>query len=303
MAYIHTVVLSTSDERADLERGSLFFVGTATVLLRYAGFTLLTDPNFLQVEEKVHLGYGLRAERLTNPAMHIDDIPPLDFVLLSHLHEDHFDRLVARKLNKRTPIVTTPQASTALRKKGFRMTYPLATWETLTMARGENQLHITAMPAIHAPGPLKSLLPPVMGSMLEFENGSGKTLLRLYITGDTLLSKPLKEIPQRYPDIDLALVHLGGTKILGVMLTMDAKQGVEALKLFKPREAIPVHFDDYTVFKSPLADFQQGVAAAGLQQRVKYLNRGDTYLFEVPESRRTEPATQIRQATHAGDRR
>jgi hypothetical protein len=40
--------LSTPGEQSDFRRGSIFFVGTATVLLRYAGFTILTDPNFLQ---------------------------------------------------------------------------------------------------------------------------------------------------------------------------------------------------------------------------------------------------------------
>ncbi|HEY9401563.1 MAG TPA: hypothetical protein VIQ24_02630, partial [Pyrinomonadaceae bacterium] len=41
--------------------GSIFFVGTATVILRYAGFTILTDPNFLHAGDHVHLGYGLTA--------------------------------------------------------------------------------------------------------------------------------------------------------------------------------------------------------------------------------------------------
>ncbi len=49
----------------DFGRGSVFFVGTATVILRYAGFTILTDPNFLHAGDHVHLGYGLTSERLT----------------------------------------------------------------------------------------------------------------------------------------------------------------------------------------------------------------------------------------------
>ena len=63
---------------ADFSQGSIFFVGTATVILRYAGFTLLTDPNFLHAGDHVHLGYGLTAERPTNPAMEIEQLPPPD---------------------------------------------------------------------------------------------------------------------------------------------------------------------------------------------------------------------------------
>jgi len=282
MAYQHTIILSRQDEKVDLRHGSLFFVGTATILLRYAGFIVLTDPNFLHRGDHVHLGYGVQAVRLTQPALEIDELPPLDLVVLSHMHEDHFDRVVAQKLNKDLPIVTTPQAAATLRKMKFRHPYPLKTWETLTMAKGEQQLHITAMPGKHAPGPLSHLLPPVMGSMLEFETSAGKTALRIYITGDTLIHKDLKEIPQRYPNINLALLHLGGTTIFGMVVTMDGKQGVEAIRLIHPREAIPIHFNDYNVFKSPLEDFKQAVTAAGMEQRVRYLNHGDTYPFEVP---------------------
>jgi L-ascorbate metabolism protein UlaG (beta-lactamase superfamily) len=285
MASIHTVYLSTQKEDVNIENGSLFFIGTATVLLRYAGFTILTDPNFLHQGDHIHAGYGLQAVRLTNPGLELDQLPPLDFVLLSHLHEDHFDRLVAKKLDKGVPIVTTSQAAKALHKKGFRLTYALNTWETITMAKGEQQLHITAMPGEHGRGPLAKMLPAVMGSMLEFETSPGKIPFRLYITGDTLLFKHLKEIPERYPDIDLALLHLGGTKFFGVMLTMDAKQGVEAIRLINPHNSIPIHYNDYNVFKSSLDDFKRAVAAAGLEERVKYLNHGDTYTFGVPVDR------------------
>ena len=87
------------------ESGSIFFVGTATVIIRYAGFTILTDPNFLHKGDHVHLGYGLTSERLTNPAIDIEELPPLDLCVLSHMHEDHFDRLVEEKLDKALPIV------------------------------------------------------------------------------------------------------------------------------------------------------------------------------------------------------
>lgn len=282
MAYQNTIVLSKADESIDLKHGSLLFVGTATVLLRYAGFTILTDPNFLHQGDHIHLGYGIQAVRLTQPAVEMDELPPLDLVVLSHMHEDHFDRLVAQKLNKDIPIVTTEHAADALRKMKFDHPYSLKTWEALTIAKGENQLHITAMPGRHGLGPLSRLLPPVMGSMLEFETSDGKIALRVYITGDTLIYKDLKQIPRRYPDIHLALLHLGGTTIFGAVITMDGKHGVEAVRLIHPHEAIPIHFNDYNVFKSPLEDFKQAVASAGLEHRVRYLNHGDIYTFQVP---------------------
>jgi len=271
--------------KADLNVGSIFFVGTATTLIRYAGFTILTDPNFLHKHEQVRLGYGLRSTRQTDPAIDIADLPPLDLVVLSHLHEDHFDRVAERELDKTLPIVTTRAAAQALKQKGFTAAQALKRWKSTTFVKGNVRLRITAMPGEHGPGIISRLLPPVMGSMLDFESLNGRRLLRLYITGDTLIHKRLREIPQRYPDIDLALLHLGGTRVFGLLLTMDAKQGVEALRIIEPTIAIPIHYNDYTVFKSPLSDFQREVEAAGLGASVRYLHHGETYAFEVPRSR------------------
>jgi L-ascorbate metabolism protein UlaG (beta-lactamase superfamily) len=118
-----------------------------------------------------------------------------------------------------------------------------------------------------------------MGSILEFQSLRETTLFRMYITGDTLVIDDLKEIPRRYPDINLALLHLGGTRILGIMVTMDGKQGVEVMQIVKPKLAIPIHYNDYDVFTSSLSDFQEEVRAAGLEDRVHYLSHGETYTF------------------------
>jgi len=276
-----SLALPRRNDDPDFGRGSVFFVGTATVVIRYAGFTILTDPNFLHAGDHVHLGYGLTSTRRTNPAVEVEDLPPLDFVLLSHLHGDHFDRVAERKLNQATPIISTRHATRYLGKVGFTRTRDLKTWEAIELTKGRANLRLTAMPGTHGPGPLGAVLLPVMGSMLEFGEPEGETRLRMYISGDTLIHERLREIPRRFPDVDLALLHLGGTRILGIMVTMDAEQGVEAMRIIDPRTTIPIHYNDYEVFESPLEDFEQAVAEAGLEDRVHYLAHGDTYEFDV----------------------
>lgn len=279
------IVLSKRAWRTNVKAGSIQFIGTATTLIRYAGFTILTDPNFLHQGDHVHLGYGLRSRRLTDPALGIDDLPKLDLVVLSHMHDDHFDHIAREKLDKSVPIVTTREAAASLADSNFKSPLSLETWESVTFKKGPTRLTITSMPGRHG-GPLVSkALPPVMGSMLEFQSERDGTLLRLYITGDTLLYRDLKQIPQAYPDIDIALLHLGGTRVLGVLVTMDAKQGVEAVRLLKPQIVIPIHYNDYTVFKSPLTDFKREIAENGLEECVRYLAHGETYRWSVPANR------------------
>jgi L-ascorbate metabolism protein UlaG (beta-lactamase superfamily) len=214
--------------------------------------------------------------------MQISDLPALDFCLLSHHHGDHFDDVAARELDKELPVVTTPHGADKLHTQGFGATTALETWQSTMVEHAGSVVRITAMPGKHGPDLVAPMLPPVMGTMLEFQDADARAF-NLYISGDTLMHDDLQEIPRRYPEIDLALFHLGGTQILGMLLTMDSEQGTQALVTIRPRMTIPIHYDDYTVFRSPLDDFKRAVEQEDLRQMVHYLDRGESYRFELPD--------------------
>jgi L-ascorbate metabolism protein UlaG (beta-lactamase superfamily) len=262
----------TVDDTVDLH-----FIGNATVLLRYDELTLLTDPNFLHRGQYAYLGHGLVSRRLTEPALDVCELPRLDAVVLSHLHGDHWDRRTRRHLDRTVPILTTPHAARRLRVvHGFRRTAGLRTWRGFTFRRGRSQVRIMAMPGRHAGQPaLRALLPPVMGSMLEFGPAGGLTRLRLYVSGDTLLHDGLDEVARRFPAADLAVLHLGGTRLPGgFVVTMDGAQGAELARRLDPRFVLPVHYGDYTVMKSPLEAFLAAAGEAGLAERLVHCRHG-----------------------------
>ncbi|KAK4238322.1 glycosyl hydrolase family 61-domain-containing protein [Achaetomium macrosporum] len=305
--------------------GSVYFIGTATTILSYPPFRILTDPNFLHAGDHVHLGPGVTAQRLTDPAVpDMGVLPPVDVVLLSHYHEDHFDREVERLLSRDVPIVTTRHAQECLTagEKGFRAVRGVGEFEALVVmdegyemgggrekGKGEKRpaVRVTGMPGKHVPpgllakaNELLGAVPPTNGWLVELgwtlgggeEEEGVETGYRIYISGDTLLVDELKEIPARLQGdkIDLMLVHLGGTtiprpKMPLLMVTMDATQGVHLMRLVDPDVTVPIHFDDYDVFCSPLDDFKKEVEAAGFGDRVVYLDRGDEYRFAVRENR------------------
>ncbi len=275
----HLLDLPPADDVAASEFGSVQFVGTATTLIRYQGLTILTDPNFLHRGDHVHLGYGLHSTRLTDPAIDFDRLPPIDFVLLSHLHEDHFDKLVEARLARHTPIITTCAAARTLKRRGVTGAYGLRVWDYVIVRKGHLSLRVTSMPGTHGPALVAAALPDVMGSMLDFRNDRDGRVYRMYISGDTLVHDDLREIPRRYKNIDLGLLHLGGTRVLGILVTMDAAQGIECLRIIQPDLAIPIHYNDYDVFKDPLENFVRAVERAGLQEKVRYLYHGESYSF------------------------
>lgn len=297
----------------DTENGSLLFVGTATTILQWEGIRLLTDPNFLHEGDHVHLGPGVTGTRLTNPALDLHQLPRIDAVLLSHYHADHFDQEVEKSLRRDLPIVTTPHAKEHLAEKKeaderFSQVFDLDFFESAMLDITQTgpdasqsktpRIKVTGMPGKHVPpGPLSvandllNAVPPTNGWMLElgyqsvekFESG-----YRIYISGDTLMIDELKEIPKRYAgqNIDLMLIHLGGTTIPSpklplLMVTMDATQGIQLMSLIQADVTIPIHYDDYDVFLSPLDDFKKAVTSAGWDDKVVYLDRAEEYKFTV----------------------
>jgi L-ascorbate metabolism protein UlaG (beta-lactamase superfamily) len=266
--------------------GTLTWIGNATALIEYGGFTLLTDPNFLHKGQRAYLGKGVVSTRRHDPAMRLEDLPRLDAVVLSHLHADHFNRVARAGLPKHTPIVTTRAAARTLRRWGFSNAVALDTWQSHELrSTAGDVVRITAAPGRHAPGPLAPLLPPVNGTVLEYTPVDDDAL-SVYITGDTLLVDALREVPARHPSLDLGLWHLGGTRIpgvlgLGVLVTMDGEQGAQLLQLVRPRTTVPIHFDDYGVFHSPLSEFLDEVERRGLTG-VRPLARGESLLLPPP---------------------
>ena len=105
-----TRLILPAQDQALSEPGSVQFIGNATVLIRYGGLTILTDPTFIHSHEQVSIGYGMHSTRLVDPAMDIADLPPLDLIVLSHFHGDHFDQVAERNLDKSIPIITNGEA-------------------------------------------------------------------------------------------------------------------------------------------------------------------------------------------------
>ncbi|MCU1693755.1 MAG: hypothetical protein JWM64_2846 [Frankiales bacterium] len=265
---------------------ALTWIGTATCLLELGDFTVLTDPNFLHKGQRAYLGKGLVSTRLTDPAVQLEDLPPLDAVVLSHLHGDHFDRVARRGLRKDVPILTTPASARALGRWGFTAAVGLQTWQAHELrSPGGEVLRVSATPGTHAKGPLKALLPPVMGSVLTHVPAGGDPL-SLYVTGDTLVVDDLREVPRRHPDLDLGLWHLGGTRIpgvagLGAKVTMDGRDGADLLGLVRPRTVVPIHHGDYGVFRSPVSEFLDEVRRRGIEGVVP-LERGERVALPLP---------------------
>lgn len=268
-----------------MAKGTFTFIGNATFLITYGNVTILTDPNFLHRGEHAYLGHGLISKRLQDPALTVDQLPRLDAIVLSHLHGDHWDRRAQKDLDHALPVITTPHAAKRLRRRGFESAIELTTWQSRTVTVDGDWIRVTAVPGRHGPtwATAARIVPPVMGSILEFGSATASVELRVYVSGDTLVVEDLAEIPRKYPHIHTGVFHLGGTRLpfggtlpWGLTVTMDGIEGAKAVNLISPDYVIPVHFDDYGVFTSPLSEFLDEMEKQGMGKRVVHVRRGES---------------------------
>jgi L-ascorbate metabolism protein UlaG (beta-lactamase superfamily) len=136
--------LAADPARPVAETGQVTFIGTATTVLQIPGFTILTDPNFLHHSDRPYRGLGITTRRLTEPAIPVEQLPGLHFIVLPHHHGDHFDRIAARRLDHNLPVITEPHTAEA-DLPGFRRPIALSTWEAQTVERGDHEVTVTSV--------------------------------------------------------------------------------------------------------------------------------------------------------------
>ncbi|MFN2478657.1 MAG: hypothetical protein ABR615_05735 [Pseudonocardiaceae bacterium] len=61
---------------------------------------------------------------------------------------------------------------------------------------------------------------------------------------------------------------------VGVLVTMDGRQGTDLMQQIRPGMTVPVHYDDYSAFRSPLQDFLNEARSRGLADGVQVVQRG-----------------------------
>jgi L-ascorbate metabolism protein UlaG (beta-lactamase superfamily) len=97
--------------RVEGERMLVTWIGHATVLVQTGGLNILTDP--IWSDTAGPFGFGPR--RVAAPGVRFEDLPKIDYVLVSHNHYDHMDLSTLKRLWQRdNPMIVTSLGNRAI---------------------------------------------------------------------------------------------------------------------------------------------------------------------------------------------
>jgi L-ascorbate metabolism protein UlaG (beta-lactamase superfamily) len=247
-------------------------IGGPTTLIEIGGLRLLTDPTFDAPGRTYSFGWGAASRKLAGPAVAFADVPPIDAVLLTHDHHaDNLDTAGRALLPAAGAVLTTTSGA---RRLGGNAT-GLAPWQTSTLGSRDLSLEITATPARHGP-PLSR---PIAGAAIGFAlRWPGQRHGVLWITGDTVLYRGLRQVVRRFR-IGTMLLHLGAVRfpVTGpVRYTMAARDGVDLCRLARAHTVVPVHYEGWRHFRQGRDAIERefGRAPEEIRRSIRWLSPG-----------------------------
>lgn len=190
---------------------NLTLVRHATLLLELGGRRLLVDP--MLGDAGAYPPIENTPNPVRNPLVPLPSLrlEPLDALLVTHLHNDHWDAAARERLPRDLPVFTQPESAEAIREAGFADVRPVEDkldWQGLRLARTGGR---------HGRGAVADALGPVSGFAL-FASGEPS----LYVAGDTVWCAEVEAALARHPP-EVAVVNAGAARFVdSEPITMDA---------------------------------------------------------------------------------
>lgn len=201
------------------------FVNHVTFLLQLPGLNILTDPVWCKRASPLK---WLGPKRVREPGISLQELPPIDLVLISHNHYDHLDTETIQYIaEKFAPTFCFAMGdSRIINKLGVKQYHELDWWQSINI---DSATQVTYTPMQHwSARTLFDQYRSLWGSYVIEHNGK-----KIFFGGDGGYCTHFKDIQQKFGDFDLSFIGIGSYEPRWFMKNMHTN----------PEEAVLIHQD------------------------------------------------------------
>jgi L-ascorbate metabolism protein UlaG (beta-lactamase superfamily) len=241
------------------------YVGHASFLLQARGLNILVDPVWSDRASPVSFA---GPKRVNPPGIAFDDLPPIDWVLVTHNHYDHLDLQTARRLwHRHRPRFVAPLGNDAiLREASADIAVWTGDWDETHALSGDVRVHLEPTHHWSARG-VRDRRHALWASYVVEAPGA-----KIYCVGDSGFGdgRTFRRVAGRHPDLALALLPIGAYEPRWFMAGqhMNPEEAVAAFELSGARTALGHHWGTFKLTHEPIdrppADLAEALFARGV---------------------------------------
>jgi L-ascorbate metabolism protein UlaG (beta-lactamase superfamily) len=225
--------LSFGQIRSDT-KPTVQLIRNATLVIDYAGKKILVDP-MLCPKGAIDSWAGIQKNPTVELTMPVEDIlKDIDLVIVTHTHEDHFDKSASSILNKSVELIMQPADKEFFKNEGFSnatVVEDQKVWNGITIHRVEGK---------HGSGKVLEMMGKTSGFILMAKNQP-----TIYIVGDTIWNEDIKKDIEKFKP-DYIIVNSGGALIKGfgdTPIIMNEMQTMALIAASGKAKVIAVHMN------------------------------------------------------------
>ena len=264
-------------ENATHSDATVTWVGHATLLVQMDHVTFLTDPIWSSTPSPIPF---LGPKRFVDPGIAIQDLPPIDFVVISHNHYDHLDLPTLRDL--------------AERSDETRFFVGLGNGDLLRDEEIENVTELDWGGSVRVGDVVIHALPSQHWSkrgigddreMLWASWAVSGTQRKFFFSGDTGYFDGFERIGEALGPFDLAAVPIGAYEPSKMMREshMNPEEAILAAVDVRAKQAIAIHFGTFDLSDEPLDEPPRRFLEAAAHSP---LESGSAWVLDVGETRK-----------------